>query len=311
MSAQFGQGRMGAFPPVIKFLLASNVIVFIIQSIFLQGMTFGGLPIDVVVMEKFALWPATSGSFLPWQLLSYQFMHGGISHLLFNMLALWMFGVELEYIWGSRKFAAYYVLSGIAAGVFHLVITPLLGGGLAPTIGASGSIMGILLAFGMTFPDRPIMMFPLFFPIPARIFVMIYAGFDLINGLFNAGDGVAHFAHLGGALGGFLLIKFGEPLFHRIEGAQYRDSYQRRSNIIDADFRDVPRRRPVPTYDYAQPLQESVRETTAHTPTRFVVDGQSISQEQIDQILDKISKGGYHGLSEHEKNILFEVSRQL
>jgi len=111
MSAQFGQGRMGAFPPVIKFLLASNVIVFIIQSIFLQGMTFGGLPIDVVVMEKFALWPATSGSFLPWQLLSYQFMHGGISHLLFNMLALWMFGVELEYIWGSRKFAAYYVLS--------------------------------------------------------------------------------------------------------------------------------------------------------------------------------------------------------
>lgn len=212
MSAQFGQGRMGAFPPVIKFLLASNVIVFIIQSIFLQGMTFGGLPIDVVVMEKFALWPATSGSFLPWQLLSYQFMHGGISHLLFNMLALWMFGVELEYIWGSRKFAAYYVLSGIAAGVFHLVITPLLGGGLAPTIGASGSIMGILLAFGMTFPDRPIMMFPLFFPIPARIFVMIYAGFDLINGLFNAGDGVAHFAHLGGALGGFLLIKFGEPL---------------------------------------------------------------------------------------------------
>ena len=311
MSAQFGQGRMGAFPPVIKFLLASNVIVFIIQSLFLQGMTFDGMPVDAVVMENFALWPADSGYFFPWQLLSYQFMHGGISHLLFNMLALWMFGVELEYIWGSRKFAAYYILSGIAAGVFHLVITPLLGGGLAPTIGASGSIMGILLAFGMTFPDRPIMMFPLFFPIPARIFVMIYAGFDLMNGLFNAGDGVAHFAHLGGALGGFLLIKFGEPLFRKIEGSQYRDSYRRGPNVIDADFREIPKQRVTPTYDYVTTTHEPARETTAHTPTKFVVDGQPISQEQIDQILDKISKGGYHGLSEREKNILFEVSRQL
>lgn len=307
MSAQFGQGRMGAFPPVIKFLLASNVVVFIIQSLFLQGMTFGGIPVDVVVMENFALWPAGSGSFYPWQLVSYQFMHGGISHLLFNMLALWMFGVELEYIWGSRKFAAYYILSGIAAGVVHLVVTPLLGGGLAPTIGASGSIMGILLAFGMTFPDRPIMMFPLFFPIPARIFVMIYAGFDLINGLFNAGDGVAHFAHLGGALGGFLLIKFGEPLFRKIEGSRYSGPQTRHSTIIDADFRDVPQ---TPRYEY-QVTPEPQRETQAHTPTKFIVDGQPISQEQIDQILDKISKGGYHGLSEREKNILFEVSRQL
>ncbi len=311
MSAQFGQGRMGAFPPVIKFLLASNVIVFIIQSLFLQGMTFGGLPVDVVVMENFALWPAGSGSFFPWQLLSYQFMHGGISHLLFNMLALWMFGVELEYIWGSRKFATYYILSGITAGVVHLIVTPLLGGGLAPTIGASGSIMGVLLAFGMTFPDRPIMMFPLFFPIPARIFVMIYAGFDLISGLFNAGDGVAHFAHLGGALGGYLLIKFGEPIFRRVEGSQYRDSYQRRSNVIDADFRDIPQQRATPTYEFVPSTQESARETQPQTPTKFVVDGQPITQEQIDQILDKISRGGYHGLSEREKNILFEVSRQL
>ncbi len=311
MSAQFGQGRMGAFPPVIKFLLASNVIVFIIQSLFLQGMTFGGLPVDEVVMQNFALWPAGSGLFYPWQLLSYQFMHGGISHLLFNMLALWMFGVELEYIWGSRKFATYYILSGITAGVVHLIVTPLLGGGLAPTIGASGSIMGILLAFGMTFPDRPIMMFPLFFPIPARIFVMIYAGFDLISGLFNAGDGVAHFAHLGGALGGYLLIKFGEPIFRRIEGSQYRDSYQRRSNVIDADFRDIPKQRYTPEYEYVPTAPEPERETPPQTPTKFIVDGQPITQEQIDQILDKISRGGYHGLSEREKNILFEVSRQL
>jgi len=310
MSAQFGQGRMGAFPPVIKFLLASNVIVFVIQSLFLQGLTLGGQPIDNVVMETFALWPAGSGLFYPWQLLSYQFMHGGISHLLFNMLALWMFGVELEYIWGSRRFAAYYILAGIAAGIVHLAITPLLGGGLAPTIGASGSIMGVLLAFGMTFPDRPIMMFPLFFPIPARIFVMIYAGFDLISGLFNAGDGVAHFAHLGGALGGYLLIKFGEPLFRKIEGSQYKDSYRRGSNVIDADFRDLSERQP-PRYEYV-PTQEPVRsEPVTQTPTKFVVEGQPVSQEQIDQILDKISRGGYHGLSEREKNILFEVSRQL
>jgi hypothetical protein len=168
----------------------------------------------------------------------------------------------------------------------------------------------VLLAFGMTYPDRPIMMFPLFFPIPARIFVMIYAGFDLLNGLMNTADGVAHFAHLGGALGGFLLLKFGEPLMRRLEGRRGGSQNPFRSNVIDVDFRDVPRP-PSMTSSFRSPQPPAPEPARPQTPTRFIVDGEPITQEHIDAILDKISHGGYHGLSEREKQILFEVSRQL
>jgi len=167
----------------------------------------------------------------------------------------------------------------------------------------------VLLAFGLTFPTRPVMMFPIFFPIPARIFVMIYAGIDLLSGLMNTSDGVAHFAHLGGALGGFLLLKFGEPLFRFIDRksgprpTRLRDE----DNIIEAEFRDLPsryERREVVTSTAPPPPKTT-------TPTRFVVDGAPITQEMIDEILDKISQAGYHSLTEKEKRVLFEVSRQL
>jgi membrane associated rhomboid family serine protease len=95
-------------------------------------------------------------------------MHGGIGHLFWNMFALWMFGVELENVWGTRRFAQFYLLSGIGAGLTQLATSLLPDAQLAPTVGASGSIFGVLLAFGLTFPDRPIMMFPIFFPIPAK-----------------------------------------------------------------------------------------------------------------------------------------------
>lgn len=311
MSSLYGQGRgLSAFPPVIKFLLFANVGVYLFQALMLSGLTMDGVPIDNVVTQAFALWPVESGLFFPWQLLSYQFMHGGLGHLFFNMLALWMFGMELEHLWGSRRFAAYYILSGIAAGIVHLAVHPVFDGSIAPTIGASGSIMGVLLAFGMTFPDRPIMMFPLFFPIPARIFVMIYAGFDLLNGLMNTSDGVAHFAHLGGALGGFLLLKFGEPLLRRLEGKRGGSHNPFRSNVIDVDFREIPR--PPSMTSSFRSAQPPAAEPPAPTgPPRFFVNGEPITQAQVDAILDKINHGGYHGLSEREKNILFEVSRQI
>ncbi|MBU3699162.1 MAG: rhomboid family intramembrane serine protease [Candidatus Kapabacteria bacterium] len=301
---------MSAFPPVIKFLLLSNVGIFLFQALMLTGLTFGGVPIDNVITQVFALWPVESGLFFPWQVLSYQFMHGGIGHLFFNMLALWMFGMELEHLWGSRRFAVYYLLCGVAAAVVHLSVHPIIDGSLVPTIGASGSIMGVLLAFGMTFPDRPIMMFPLFFPIPARIFVMIYAGFDLLNGLMNTSDGVAHFAHLGGALGGFLLMKFGSKLMQRVD-AGAGGFHSGRRGIVDVEYRDIPMPQSM-TSSFRRPEPPTVHEMPQrNTPTRFMVNGEPISQEQIDAILDKISHGGYHGLSEREKNILFEVSRQL
>ena len=301
-----------AFPPFIRFLLIANVVVFVVENLFLAGLTYGGTRLDTLMMQWFALMPIDSG-FLPWQLVSYQFMHGSIGHLFFNMLALWMFGMELEHLWGTRRFATYYLLSGIAAGATHILINTLMGGPGAPTVGASGSIMGVLLAFGLTFPTRPVMMFPIFFPIPARIFVMLYAGLDLVMGIMNTNDGVAHFAHLGGALGGWLLLRFGAPLFRLVDdqsGAMPRGL--RDEDAIDVEYRDVPRQRV--RYDYQNETTTAPPPPAAPrtaTPTRFVVDGEAITQEAIDEILDKISQAGYHSLTEHEKRILFEVSRQL
>lgn len=301
-----------AFPPFIRFLLIANVVVFVAENLFLAGLTYGGTRLDTLMMQWFALMPIDSG-FLPWQLVSYQFMHGSIGHLFFNMLALWMFGMELEHLWGTRRFATYYLLSGIAAGATHILINTLMGGPGAPTVGASGSIMGVLLAFGLTFPTRPVMMFPIFFPIPARIFVMLYAGLDLVMGIMNTNDGVAHFAHLGGALGGWLLLRFGAPLFRLVDvqsGAMPRGL--RDEDAIDVEYRDVPRQRV--RYDYQNETTTAPPPPAASrtaTPTRFVVDGEAITQEAIDEILDKISQAGYHSLTEHEKRILFEVSRQI
>jgi membrane associated rhomboid family serine protease len=307
MNAFAPRGRgFGLFPPVIKFLLVSNVAIWLVQTLFLTNRLFAGAPVDDLVMSLFALQPLESGSFWPWQLITYQFMHdtSGFMHIFFNMFALWMFGMELEQLWGARRFA------GIFAGVTQLVVDPLTGGGLAPTVGASGSIFGVLIAFGMTFPDRPVLMFPIFFPVPARIFVLIYAGMQLVSGLLGQGANdhvrVAHFAHLGGAVAGFLLIKFGAPLFDWIErlGGRRRTTHVDSERLVDVNFRDVP------VYDIPQRRDEPMRSRTS-TPTRFVVDGEPITQETIDEILDKISVAGYHNLTEREKRILDDVSRQL
>jgi len=312
MRTNFGGGGFNVFPPFIKFLLFANAGIFLATSFL--GLRFGDVSLMEVVQRTFALWPWEYG-FQAWQLITYQYLHGGFSHILFNMIALWMFGMELENIWGSRRFAVYYTLAGIAAGVTHMTVTAITGAAPVPTVGASGSIMGVLLAFGMMFPDRPVMIFPIFFPIPARIFVIGYAAIDLILGVSNAQDGVAHFAHLGGALGGFLLIKFGEPLFKWIERLGSSTSGQRTTaRVHTVEYRDVDDADDRRMRYQAQVTQPPVVQTATpvtQTPTRFVVNGQPITQEQIDAILDKISHGGYHNLSEQEKNILFEVSRQL
>ncbi|MFN3306546.1 MAG: rhomboid family intramembrane serine protease, partial [Candidatus Kapaibacteriota bacterium] len=131
--------------------------------------------------------------------------------MFFNLFALWMFGVELETIWGSRKFLTFYILSGVGAGLFQLFIAPLFSEPL-PTIGASGAVFGVLAAFGFTFPNRPVFMFPIFIPIPAKFFVIFYAGLAFLLGVTGSAGNVAHIAHLGGAFTGFILFKFGDQL---------------------------------------------------------------------------------------------------
>jgi membrane associated rhomboid family serine protease len=185
---------MPPLPPVTKALLLICTAVFCLEF-FVPGMQL-----------FFALWPLQSGAFMPWQPLSYAFLHGDMFHLFFNMLGLWMFGTELERMWGQRRFMSFLLASVLAAAACQLIVT-FLAGSRVPTVGASGGLFGLLLAYGMLFPNRTIM--PLFPPIPmkARTFVIVFGVLSLVLGL-SGGGGVAHFAHLGGMLGGWLMIRY-------------------------------------------------------------------------------------------------------
>ena len=152
-----------------------------------------------------ALWPLESGYFTPWQLLSYAFLHGSFNHLFFNMFAVWMFGTPLERSWGSKRFALYYGSCVAGAAALQLGVQ-LFEGGVYPTVGASGGVFGLLLAYGVMWPNNRI--FLLFFPVPvkAKWFVLIYGLIELLLGVSRTAPGIAHFAHVGGMLFGALLL---------------------------------------------------------------------------------------------------------
>lgn len=195
---------MPPLPPVTQALLLINVAAFCID-VFL-GPWFTRL---------LALWPLGSG-FMPWQLVTYAFLHGNITHLFFNMFGLWMFGAELERLWRPKRFMQVYFASVLTGALAQLLVAALTGG-IYPTVGASGGLFGLLLAFAMMFPNRRIV--PLFPPIPmkASVFVAVFGGLTLLFGMTGTMSGVAHFAHLGGMLGGFLMIRYwqGRPPFGR------------------------------------------------------------------------------------------------
>lgn len=184
---------MPPMPPVTKALLLACVGMFCL-SLLAPGLQLW-----------LALWPLQSGAFMAWQPLSYAFLHGDAMHLFFNMLGLWMFGSELERVWGQKRYAQLLLASVLAAAAVQLLLTATVGVA-RPTVGASGALYGLLLSYGMLFPDRTIM--PLFPPIPmkAKYFVALFGGLELLFGL-TGGDGVAHFAHLGGMLGAYLLMQ--------------------------------------------------------------------------------------------------------
>ena len=157
----------------------------------------------------FMLWPFESGVFAPFQLVTYGFLHGSFNHLFFNMFAVWMFGTPLERAWGSKRFVVYYAACVIGAAVVQLLVQ-LFEGGVYPTIGASGGVFGLLLAYGVTWPVNRIFLIFLPIPIKAKWFVLIYGGIELLLGFTRAMPGIAHFAHLGGMIfGAALLYKWG------------------------------------------------------------------------------------------------------
>lgn len=212
-----GNSILGSMPPVVKNLLLVNVIMYLITIITGNFM-----------YENFALFYFESPLFKPFQLVTHMFMHGGFTHILFNMYTLYIFGCVLERVWGSQKFLFYYFVTGIGAALLHMgvmwlqlqgYIADLNAGDLfaraqiqallsTPTVGASGAIYGLLLAYGMLFPDN---IMQLIFPpvaLKAKWFVIIFGALELLLGLSGRGGNVAHFAHLGGMIFGFFLILY-------------------------------------------------------------------------------------------------------
>ena len=190
-------GFMGT-PPVVKNLMILNALIWLAGFLLPQ--------VDAAFLQYGALYNVLSPNFYSWQVVTYMFLHGGFSHLFFNMFALWMFGRTLEYDLGSKRFLTYYMVCGIGAGLIQMLVC-VLTGSMVPTVGASGAVFGILLSFGMLHPNNVIMlMFP---PIPlkAKWFVIIYGALELMYGV-RGGDSIAHFAHLGGMLWGFMLLRY-------------------------------------------------------------------------------------------------------
>ena len=190
--------QQSAIPNVIFILLIINGLAFAAQQ----------TQLDQVLYLNFALWPlgSTFPTFMPWQLLTYGFLHGDLMHIGFNMFMLWMFGRELEVIYGPRRFLTYYLTCVVGAGFVQLVVAGVQGA-IYPTIGASGGVFGLLLLFGMTFPNRMIMMIIPPIPMRAKYMVVVFGLLELYFGVSGRTPGIANFAHLGGMLFGFILIQ--------------------------------------------------------------------------------------------------------
>lgn len=200
-------------PPVTRVLLIANVAVFLLQQV---------PSLQPLLLAYGALWPvgpaqfagyAADGSavmigFHVWQLITYAFMHGGWSHLFFNMFALWMFGGPIEHLLGRKHFIIYYFVCALTAAAAHLLVARYFTHGFYPTVGASGAIFGLLVAFGVMYPHMKMFLMFLPIPVPAWLFVIGYVVLELLLGVSGYQSGVAHFAHLGGAVGGFVLLQY-------------------------------------------------------------------------------------------------------
>lgn len=204
----------GSITPAVKGLLITNVGVFLFQHLQPQIVfIFGLLP--------YLVW----GKLFIWQLFTYQFLHGGIFHLLFNMLALWMFGCDLERRWGTQFFLRYYFVSVVGGAILNTVFLP---GQTVPSIGASAGIYGILLAYGLLYPDRTVYFYFLF-PVKMKHFVFIIGAIALYSSMTTTHSGIAHLAHLGGMVFGYIYLRWGNPwVWARIYLDQYRLARRKR-----------------------------------------------------------------------------------
>lgn len=295
-------GGFSFFPPVIKNLIIINVAMFILQNLFIGGtFSFNGAPIGYWFAETFYLNPLGYG-FKVWQLVSYMFLHGGIGHIFLNMLMLWMFGMEVENEWGSKKFLVFYLACGLAAGLANLFIAPMFSDPAA-TIGASGGVYGVLVAFAMMFPNRLVFIYFLF-PVRAKYLITFFIGLEVFNGVTGTSDGIAHIAHLGGALlAAIWVLLDNRGVIDRWLASRSRTPGIGRSGSQPTGWGGAPR----------EATFHDINEARPTAPTRTPTGDATFDRHQqtIDEILDKISRSGYAGLTEEEKRILLDASRRI
>ncbi len=299
---------MNNIPVITRNLLIINVLAFMAQIVVDMQWPLGEGLIDKMTLYGglfFFLdsYGGLNDYFHFWQPFTYMFLHGSFTHLFFNMFALWMFGATIERTFGPKRFLTYYLVCGIGAGVcqelvqlcsyaFFDVVS------FGPTIGASGAIYGILLAFGMTFPNERIFIFPIPIPLKAKWFVALYAVVELVMAMSSSGDGVAHTAHLGGMLVGFLLIM-------RWRRGLYGWNYGMSDNGVSIFTR---LKQAYNEWDRKSPPAEKKKPTDHSNPDHEYNARQKQRQDEIDALLDKIRKGGYDSLTKEEKKRLFDLS---
>jgi len=255
----------GGMTQAVKTLLIANGVVYLIQMLIGPQMFLA-----LGLVPRFA-W----SKFFIWQFFTYMFLHGNFFHILLNMYALWVFGIEIERMWGKREFYKYYFITGVGAGVIHTILTPM---STIPTIGASGAVMGVLTAYAVMFPNRIITLL-LFFILPirmrARTLALLFAAMSLLGGISGSADGIAHFAHLGGMLIGYIYMKKGLNFDWLV------DKYKvwKRGRRINVDRQK-------------QEEREKLRRL-------------------VDQILDKSNRVGMENLTKEEKIFLKKASKIL
>lgn len=289
---------MNTMPPVVKNLLIINVLCFAAKWV----AKLYGLDLGMLLGLHFLL----DGQFHFYQLLTYMFMHGNLEHIFFNMFAVWMFGRIMESQMGSQRFLVYYLTCGMGAGVVQeLAQLGAMSMGLplaAYTVGASGAVYGILMAFGMTFPDERMFIFPLPVPIKAKYFVIGYAALELFLALGHSGDGVAHCAHLGGMLFGYLLLRY----WHggRGHGRGGYNDYSRGGGGTWGGF--------TRWFEQAKKKASDIHIARGGKYGQDMQYRQKKKQEEdeLNQILEKVRKSGYTNLTDAEKRRLFEISNR-
>lgn len=319
---------MRNIPIVTKNLLIINVLAFIAMKVFqAQGIDLN----DLLGLHFFL-----AKDFRIWQFITYLFMHANFMHILFNMFSLWMFGQVVENVWGPKKFLIFYLICGVGAGFCQELaqygsyiaegmanydtVGDTITGNVIPmsdylnsmtTVGASGAIYGVLLAFGMLFPNERMFIIPIPVPIKAKWLVMGYAVIELFSAIGTSGDGVAHLAHLGGMLFGFLLIRYwrkhpytGYQDFGMNRGRQFFDRMknnweQRTSNRKTTSNQGN---------SWSNNSQNQNRQTNSDWDYNA---RKRAEQAEVDKILDKIRKSGYDSLTKEEKKRLFENSKNM